>query len=532
VSTELQMLPLAKLKLSATSAQSERRAHFDPAGIAELAESIKAVGMLAPIVARPWHTAAGLNHLVTDPDYEVVAGERRLLAAKKAGLTSVPVSVRELTDEQVLEVQLVENLQREDLHELAEAEGYEALQKLGHSVEEMAGKVGKSKATLYARMKLLALCKDARKAFYDGTLTASVALLVARIPDHSSQREALEQLRYDSDDGESISYREAVEYIHREFTFRLDQAGFPTTDATLLPAAGACSACPKRTGNQPELFADIKRGDVCTDPVCFRQKREAIGARKLAEAKASGQRIIEGKQAASITKYGTHSLQDGFVKLDATCYDDPKNRTYRQLLGKQATPTLLVDPKYGVIEVAEKKDLAPALKGIRERSLNPDAAREKRAKLERSFRQQLYTTIRPKLPEKLGRTELEHVALVFFKRLENEVQKQVLKLWNWELATTKRDGYTHTSADVTGEQRVPKLNDAALARFMLDCSYAQELRVFTWSDGKPELLLAAAKRLKIDPEKIRKDLAAAASAKAKKPAPAKASKKKAARKPK
>lgn len=526
MSTELQTLPLNVLKLSQTTAQVERRAHFDKDALAELAESIKSVGMLAPIVARPVTDGPLPGH------FQIVAGERRFLAAKKAGLDHVPVSVRELTDEQVLEVQLVENLQREDLHELAEAEGYEALMKLGYTAEQMADKVGKSKATVYARMKLLALCKEGRKAFYDGAISASIALLIARVPDPALQKQALEEIG-DHDVGDPMSYRDALEYIHREFTFRLDQAGFPTTDATLVPAAGACSACPKRTGNQPELFADIKRGDVCTDPGCFRQKREAIAARKLAAAKASGQRVIDGKQAASITKYGTHSLQDGFVKLDDKCYDDPKSRTYRQLLSKDATPALLVDPKSGgVIEVAEKKDLAPALKGIRDRSLNPDAAREKRAKLERAFRQQLYTAIRPKLPEKLGRAELEHIALVFFKRLENEVQKQVLKLWNWELATTKRDGYTHTSADVTGEQRVPKLNDAALARFMLDCSYAQELRVFTWSDGKPELLLAAAARLKIDPEKIRKDLAAAAASKAKKPTPAKASKKKAARKAK
>jgi ParB/RepB/Spo0J family partition protein len=87
--------------------------------------------------------------------------------------------MRELTDAEVLEVQVVENLQRADLHELEEAEGYEQLLKCAHAdgkkytVEEIAAKVGKSRSYVFARLKLTALCPEARKAFYDGNLDAS-----------------------------------------------------------------------------------------------------------------------------------------------------------------------------------------------------------------------------------------------------------------------------------------------------------------------------------------------------------------------
>jgi ParB/RepB/Spo0J family partition protein len=180
----VQSIPLASLRVSDTGAQAERRKRFDKAAIAELAESIRTVGLLQPLVVRP-----------RDDGFQIIAGERRFLAAQAAGLDTVLAAVRELTDDQVLEVQLIENLQREGLHELVEAEGYEALMKRhGYTVDDLVAKVGKSRAYVYARLKLLALCKEGRKAFYDGKISASIALLVARIPGDSLQQEALKEI--------------------------------------------------------------------------------------------------------------------------------------------------------------------------------------------------------------------------------------------------------------------------------------------------------------------------------------------------
>ncbi len=137
------------------------RKHFDEGALAELAESIRAKGIIQPLLVRriPPDDADRLQA------FEVVAGERRYRAAKIAEQKTIPVVVRDLTDTEALELQLIENLHRNDLHPLEEAEGYEHLQKLnGYSVEELAVKVLKSKAYVYARLKLLALGPLARKA--------------------------------------------------------------------------------------------------------------------------------------------------------------------------------------------------------------------------------------------------------------------------------------------------------------------------------------------------------------------------------
>lgn len=525
----LQTLPLSSILTSTTKAQAERRAHFDKAALVELAESIKTVGLLQPLVVRPTDPQDGCGQF-----WEIVAGERRYLAAELAGLAEVPCSVRELTDEQVLEVQLVENLQRVDLHELVEAEGYEQLQQLGHSVEEIAAKVGKSKGTVYARCKLLTLCKEGRAAFRTCKITASVALLLARIPVEELQKKALKEVTqstWGSEDGMSV--RRATDHIHETYMLRLGEAEFKTEDATLLPAAGACGPCPKRTGNQPELFGDVKGADVCTDPVCFKAKLAANCRRVLAAAEERGQKIIAGKDLKKIAPHGTqHGLQ-GYVRLDDRDYSGSKPKTIRQVLGKDFEPTLLHDPDSGrVIEVAPDSAVRKA-QPDRPRSANTEQSdREKKAKRERLFRSELYKAIRPRLPEVLRRVELELIALVLFDRLDNEVQKTMLKLWQWE--PSKPKGYESTMR-ATGRDRIPKLNDSELSAFLLDCCYAGELRTFTWSESKPEMLLAAAARFKIDPEKIRKEVAAEAAANKKpaKPTPAKKSAtKKGARKPK
>jgi hypothetical protein len=119
----------------------------------------------------------------------------------------------------------------------------------------------------------------------------------------------------------------------REVLFVEDER--PIRDAKLVPAAGACGSCPTRTGNQPELFLDVKGADVCTDPKCFSAKRAAYRTQQLASAKEAGRTIIEGKTAAEIAPWGPHNLQ-GFVRPTDRCHRDRRNRTYGEIVGKKA----------------------------------------------------------------------------------------------------------------------------------------------------------------------------------------------------
>lgn len=153
------------------------RKHFDPVLLRELAESLKASGQLTPCLVRP--RAGG--------GYELAAGHRRFRAAGLAGLEQLLCIVRELDDQQFLEILTIENLQRDDLHPLEEAKGYELLIKsrptsgLDYSAEMIAGRVGKSVEYVYGRLKLLSLCKKAQQLFLDGRFTAGHAVLLARL---------------------------------------------------------------------------------------------------------------------------------------------------------------------------------------------------------------------------------------------------------------------------------------------------------------------------------------------------------------
>jgi len=136
-------IPLASIAPSLTNP----RKNFNPAKLAELSESIKASGVHQPILVRPLpgsrvadtfdiHMSGG--GLKERPAYEIVAGERRYRACQQVGLADIPVLVRDMTDGQVLECQIVENLQRDDLTALEEAEGFESLQATGATVDGIA----------------------------------------------------------------------------------------------------------------------------------------------------------------------------------------------------------------------------------------------------------------------------------------------------------------------------------------------------------------------------------------------------------
>lgn len=270
-------------------------------GVDELAASIEEFGVLEPLLVRPFGDR-----------YEIVAGERRRRAAKKAKLELVPCIVRDLDEKTARSIMMHENLDREDLNPIEEADGYAELMKdFGYSVEQLAVEFGRKPRTIYAAIQLRNLGPEARQALFDGKLTASVGLLIARIPGEDLQKKAVEDL---CSGDEAISYRVAQDTIQRNFMLPLERAEFDLTDEQLVPAAGSCNKCPKRTGNQRELFADIKSADVCTDPACFRSKVDALVELKFKNAEEEGRKVLRGNQAKKLFgKFGRLNEKSGFV---------------------------------------------------------------------------------------------------------------------------------------------------------------------------------------------------------------------------
>lgn len=175
------------------------RKTFDEAALTELSESIAQYGVLQPLLVSP----------AEDGSYMLIAGERRLRASRMAKLTEVPVIISEYTSQQIAEIALIENLQREDLHYLEEAEGYEQLMEQFHLTQEaMAARVGKKQSTIANKLRLLRLSPTVRKVLVDAALSERHARALLKLPDDTRRLEALEVII-----AKKYSVRQTEEYI-------------------------------------------------------------------------------------------------------------------------------------------------------------------------------------------------------------------------------------------------------------------------------------------------------------------------------
>ncbi|MGC8463289.1 MAG: ParB/RepB/Spo0J family partition protein [Acidimicrobiales bacterium] len=178
------------------------RSHFEEESLASLAASIKELGVLQPVLVR-----------LPDPsrpdEYELIAGERRWRAARRAGLQTIPVLVQSSSDVDSLERALVENLHREDLNALEEAAAYQQLiEEFGYTHEQVATRVGKSRATVSNTLRLLQLPATVQRMLADGQLTAGHARAILGTPDRSYQEALAKQAVVDD-----LSVREVEERV-------------------------------------------------------------------------------------------------------------------------------------------------------------------------------------------------------------------------------------------------------------------------------------------------------------------------------
>lgn len=538
------LLHLSSIAPSQTHIQQLRRKRFNQDALAELADSIKKVGQLQPIVVR---RCAPMMH--NGAKFEIVLGERRFLACQLAGKADVLATIRELNDAEVLEAQLIENLQREDLHPLEEAEGYrELMGAAGIKKEALGERIGKSRSWVYSRLKLLDLQPQVREALEAGQIDVSRAMVLARIGDPVHQVKALEKATMRDNDGDYIySVRDLRGQLDMEgFTISLKLAPFDTTAAGLNPERGACAGCEYRSGNNDPEAPDP---DVCTDRSCYEKKSKAHGARRLAEAAAKGQEVLRGEAAKAISAGRDRYV--GYVDIDTPCdfdefsepepklakgvrpdddpawcaWDDRSNnwqpRTYRQLLGAQPWPfttTLMEGPKKRVIELAPFKDLQlllkksdiklpahiaskpepvtrqPAVDWKAQQAKQEEARKKKEEaeKRERAWKIPVFAAIvASKPPAKFAPGELRSIA--------------ELALDDWSITNSMRvAGFKFPDLKkATDEQIIRALR---LSLVVVDITH----------DGPPDELLALAKSCKVDVAKIKRE----AEAKDK-PAPAK-----------
>ena len=275
--TEYRNLPLALLTESTTNP----RHIFEDEPLKELAESIRTQGVLSPLLVRP----------KDERSFEIVAGARRYRAAQMAEAATVPVRIVNLTDAEALEAQLVENLQRRDVHPMEEAQGFKALLDLDepkYSIEQLAAKTGKSPVYVAARLKLTELAPVVVGAFYREEVGVGHALLLAKLqPEQQEQALAacFKEVYSSGSDRPArvlLPVRNLRFWIESNILLILKLAPFDRRDGQLVPATGSCVDCPKRTGHNKLLFSDMGKQDACTDPICYQAKVDAHVAKTVA----------------------------------------------------------------------------------------------------------------------------------------------------------------------------------------------------------------------------------------------------------
>ena len=209
-----------------------------------------------------------------------------------AEVSTVPVRIVHLSDAAALEAQLVENLVRSEIHAMEEAQGFRALLDLEdpkYSIEQIAAKVGKSPVFVASRLKLSDLVPAAVEAFYADEIGVGHALLLAKLP-ADQQEPALHACFKEVYNGGSkparilLPVRNLQFWIDSNILLVLKDAPFNKRDAQLVPTAGSCADCPKRTGHNKLLFGDDlgRQGDRCTDPNCYAAKVSAHVAQTVA----------------------------------------------------------------------------------------------------------------------------------------------------------------------------------------------------------------------------------------------------------
>jgi ParB/RepB/Spo0J family partition protein len=361
------------------------RADFDQ--LRELVASIQQHGILQPLIVRQ-KTPGG--------PHELIAGERRLRAARHLGMLEVPALVYgpgEVDDARALEIALVENMHRRDQSPVDEAAAYALLRdRYGFTLADVAAQVGRPISHVHRRLVLTALAPVIADLLRAGWISTGAAEQFARLPDAKEQLEAIRRAWQSGaadcwgDDLEidailrgkkkpeertilqPLGFADARNAV-AEITRRLDGAPWDLADAALLPEAGACLSCPKRASAQETLFgADFgapESEDSCMDSACWGRKAVAFSLAAIAKAKEIGAEVVSKKESARLYPNGTYLADHALLDVDRPC-DLPGRRGSWRSVAKEILPDLelkvATDRDGGVHTLVGKKELIAAAK--------------------------------------------------------------------------------------------------------------------------------------------------------------------------
>jgi ParB family transcriptional regulator, chromosome partitioning protein len=470
-----------------------------------------------------------------EPDaFELVAGARRYRASRLAGRETIPATVRELNDTQCLELQLIENLQRADVHELDEARGYAALMQLQpdtYTVEVLAQKIGRSEKYVYARLRLTHLVEEVQQAFYGGKLSVAHAFEIARLqpndqrralaecfPEHRTTAAVLKDKK-----AEAFTIRVLREWIEREILLDISHAPFDAEDAALLPAAGSCSTCPKRTGNNPLLFPEIRQKSICTDRACYHAKVAALVQLRTKPLEEAGENPLRVSHAPAwqVKKAEPDVLYEGQYRRAAKKGECASTKPAIVTDGPQAGTLLYLcrDEKCPVHARESRYEPTPQERAVRAKELLAE-------RLEKQTRARVLDAIRKKLPATLAQADLEMVALDYFRRLGHDNHRRLCRAYGWEEKKTKTSwGGLAVDYEALAAKAVRGMKAQDLHPFLVICALVSDLYCPGYNPRQPlaknSNLAQTAARYKIDASKLAVEVRVQLAKNGKKPRPTK-----------
>jgi ParB family chromosome partitioning protein len=512
ISNEYRSVPISILVESATNP----RKRFDEKNLEELAASMRAQGILAPLLVRE----------LEESKYEVVAGARRLRAAKLAELEKLPVRIVKLTDAEAIECQCVENLQREDIHPLEEALGFKSLLELGepvYTVATVASRSGKSEGYIYGRIRLADLIPPVAEAFLKDQITIGHALLIAKLP-ASQQQEAFSAAFRGlwTSEGNSqvlIPVRELAAWIESNILLQLASAPFDKQDETLVPEAGSCVNCPKRTGFNKLLFPDVRK-DSCTSPDCFRAKIDA-SVRKTLETKPQLLQISAAWNSREGAPLGRNQYVELEIRKPKPNGASTKLSACQKPCEKMAEAIVMDGGKRGqVVKVCAD----PACRTHHPNTPSPQQVERERAeerkriekeKLAITTRHRVLATILQRVSAPLKKADLLAVAHYLIGHLS---YSQVPALAKRHKVEAKKDS---ASAQELLAKQVGRYDEAELCKLLLEISLLDSAYQRSTA-SRDDVLMDAAKRYRVDAEKLQKAVSTELAAKQDKKTKAKA----------
>ena len=318
--TDFKMVPVADIKPD----PNQPRKYYDETAMQELTDSIKEKGVLQPLLLRP--IGSSQAYLEEDPAapmsievrrkagyegpvYILVCGERRYRASTAAGLEEIPAVIRELSDEEALELQIIENLQRKDVHPMEEAVAFKSLVEKGKDLKDIAARIGKSEFYARQRIKLCSLVKEWQEAYYANRINSKIAITLCTF-DEIIQKEMWKER------GATEGEINIDNWFINRYRGDLKKATFCLDDDLLDKKVGACTKCQFNSA-VASLFPEAAENPVCSNKKCFLNKTDLHFSKELKKAKEDPSVVFVNIEYYSTEDNLIRSLmKEGFTVLN------------------------------------------------------------------------------------------------------------------------------------------------------------------------------------------------------------------------